>query len=293
MKVMVLGSGGFMGSGISRSLAQDYEVVGASTRNLENESVYTNLLNIASIEAALVQVKPEVVINCAGIINNDESAQNNVLFTSNLLNAVAAVLRPRRIIIAGSASEYGVVDRLPVNEDFPLNAVSAYARSKVDEEEEARRLSEELNLPVVVARVFNPIGLNMNPKQLLPNIISQVNEIKSGLRDVLEVSRLDSSRDYVDVRDVAGAMKVLIENDPLDDVYNIGTGISTSTRELIGLVIAASGLDFMPEVHETVDVPEQQVASKADISRMRNEFGWTPVYKLEDSIKEIVRAQVK
>ncbi len=288
MKVMVLGSSGFVGRYVCDALAERHEVIRTSRSDSTENSVRVDLSDRSTIEKALKLTMPEVILNCAGVIKNDETAQDNVLFTTNLLGAVvAAGLKPRRIIISGSAGEYGNVASLPVSENTPLNATSSYASSKAEEERAALQIARERELSVVVARIFNPIGPGMNPKQLLPNIIRMVKEIESGLSDSISVSRLDSIRDYVDVRDIARALLVLIEGEPSMSVYNIGSGRATSNAELIDMVIKNSGLDHSPEIVETVETAEQMVASQADISRISDEFGWTPRYGLEDTIKEI------
>src|SRR5947199_333717 len=67
------------------------------------------------------------------------------------------------------------------------------------------------NLPVTVARIFNPIGHGMHPRFLIPQLIQQTHEILINKRAAIEVSRLNAKRDYIDVNDVATAIKTLVE----------------------------------------------------------------------------------
>lgn len=62
---------------------------------------------------------PDAIIHCAGIVDKTEKARLNVVFTDNLLRAIReAGLSLQKIIICGSASEYGVVDsESPISEE--------------------------------------------------------------------------------------------------------------------------------------------------------------------------------
>jgi len=99
---------------------------------------------------------------------------------------------------------------------------------------------------------------------------------------------LDSRRDYIDARDFALAIQALVENQPKQDVYNIGSGKSTSNQELIDLLLKYSQLAKRPEIIEAMDRPEPKVAAKADINRIHSELGWSPSIPLEETIKDIV-----
>lgn len=294
MKILILGSNGFIGSKVIEALSADHEVVGTvRITRTKDRDVYIDLLKRETIAKALKEIEPEVVINCAGVVDNSEASDANPVFTSNLLEEVlASGLQFKRIIISGSAAEYGVVDEknIPVNEDAPLNATSGYGLSKLKESALALDFREKHNLPVVVARIFNPIGVGMHPKFIIPGIMRQIVEIKEGRKDVIEVSRLDSKRDYIDVDDIARAIKVLVENTPLQAVYNVGSGKSTSNAELIEMMVKNSRLNSMPTVKETFPEPEPIYAIQADINRIEKEFGWRPQRIIEETIKEVVNA---
>ena len=130
----------------------------------------------------------------------------------------------------------------------------------------------------------------MHSKFIIPGIMRQIVEIQEGKKNVIEVSRLDSRRDYIDVADIADAIKVLVENEPKRGVYNVGSGKSTSNAELINMIVKNSGLKSTPTIMETFPEPEPNYATQADISRMKNEFGWHPQRIIEETIKEVINA---
>ena len=190
----------------------------------------------------------------------------------------------------GSAAEYGIVERknIPVDEETPLNANSAYGLSKLKETTLALEYRSRHKLPITIARIFNPIGVSMHPRFLIPQIIGQIQEIEEGKRKSLEVSRLDTKRDYVSVKDVALAIKSLIGHQPLAAIYNIGSGRSTSNKKLMELIINNSKLKSRPKIVELSAEEPPLVATRADITRIQQEFGWHPIYSIEDTVKEIM-----
>jgi nucleoside-diphosphate-sugar epimerase len=294
MKILLLGANGFLGAQVKSRLAWQHEVFsGQLEEGGDDHTCHVNLLDQSTIANAILEVKPDAIVNCAGIVENTEKAALNVTFTSNLLEAaVRSGLSFKRIIVTGSAGEYGVVKpkELPVSEDIPLRADSHYGLSKIEEEQIALKYREQHGLPVVIARVFNPIGSGMHPRMLIPGIIRQIHEIEAGERATIEVSRLDAKRDYIGVKDVASAYAALINGHPAHPVYNIGSGQSTSNQELIEFMLKDSKLKDRPKLVETSDHEEPLYAIQADITRIQGELGWKPEHTIAETVKEIFDA---
>lgn len=288
-KILVIGTTGFIGAHVKEVLSNAYDIAGASKR-IDN---YIDLEDRHSIESALEKIRPQIVINCAGIVENSEQAALNEVFTKNLLEEINTCQLPvERVIISGSAAEYGIVDKknIPVKEGTPLNANSGYDLSKRRETSFALDYGKRHGLPITVVRIFNPIGVGMHPKFLIPRLTQQVHDIESGKTDKIELSRLDTERDYINIIDVARAVKAIVDGDPKYSVYNIGSGKATSNGELVELVLKNSKLGNRPTIVETSSVEEPLVAIQADISRIVSEFGWVPNHTLEETVKEIVDA---
>ncbi len=293
MKVIIFGATGFLGSALATSLAQDHEVV-TTTRKIDEVKGlvhYVDLLDITSIRAVLDNTKPEVVISCAGVVDTTQDVTLNKIYTENILNAVVeGEHQLRRIVISGSAAEYGEVDSSvsAVLEDQSLTPASAYGEAKKAEEQIALEYVNKYQLPVVVVRVFNPVGYPMAEKFFIMRLKKQINEYIAGTRENLEVSRRDSLRDYIAVSDVVSAYRAIIEGEPRHLVYNIGSGIATSNEELLKLMIEHSKIEDNPVIVETLPNPEPVYANKADISRMKADFNWTPQETLSETIRNVM-----
>lgn len=289
MKIAVFGAEGFLG----RALVKELQTSGHDVqRGVDTETGdRIDLLDAVALKAYFQKVTPETIVNCAGVVDASREFENNVRFSENILIAVAAAgLSVRNIIIMGSSAEYGEPAGLPVAEDAQLKGVSPYALSKIKEEQTALAFAEESKVSVIVARVFNPLGIGMKEKFLIPGLLRQIRGFRLGEQDHIEISRLDSRRDYIDVRDVARALKALTEGSPRHKTYNIGSGTATSNAEVLELLLKNLKLSSRPRIIETSETPEPQVASQADISRIRQEFGWEPKVILEQTIKDVIDA---
>lgn len=289
MRMLVLGSSGFVGSYVSEELNNSGHTVLNGIDEKTGKRV--DLTDLAAINSYFIKTIPEVIINCSGVIDATGDFEDNIRFTNNILKASKDTgLTISNVIITGSAGEYGEVENLPVTENTPLKATSPYALSKIREEQNAIEFSETNNIPVTILRVFNPIGIGMRDRFLVPGFLRQIREYKQGKRDHIEVSRLDSPRDYIDARDVACAFRLVAEGRPKHRVYNIGSGKQTTNGEVLDLLIKNVKLSSRPKVIETSDAAEPQLASQADTSRIKGEFGWEPKIRLEQTIKDIADA---
>lgn len=294
MRCLVVGAEGFVGRSICKELEknEDIEVIKGSRKRAQNDehNVRVDLLDQESIGNAIRQYHPETIINCAGIVDASLDVEQNIQFTNNILEQAVQVGGVKRVIISGSAGAYGLVspEHLPVSETTPLNADKGYGHAKVREEQLALDFQRKHNIGVVVMRIFNPIGKDMADKFLVSRLLQQVDEYKAGDREAIEIARLDAKRDYIAIDDVASAFRAIVEGNPIENVYNVGSGVSTTNGELLELILENSKLKERPPIHETSDVSEPLVAVQADIRRLSNEFGWHPVRKIDETVREII-----
>ncbi|MFC9333915.1 NAD-dependent epimerase/dehydratase family protein [Arthrobacter sp. NPDC057009] len=297
MKTLVIGANGFVGRSFCRVLGPEHEVIVGARAQGEGRgrSQYVDLLQPSSIAAALAHVQPDVIINCAGVMTADGTATNTAM-TGNLLHEVLKSGRDlHSVVVCGSASVYGSVepDELPVHESNQLRAVSVYGRDKVGEECIGRLYRYSFGIPVVTARIFNPIGAGMPGRQLLPSICRQLQQWKAGRRERLEVTRLDAARDYFSAVDVARGLAALAYGQPREFAYNIGSGKRTSNGALLQRLFTLAGLDCAPPVRQSSSTPQLPLASQAATQAINSEFGWTPEAALDDSILEVLDETVR
>ncbi len=162
--------------------------------------------------------QPEVIYHLAAQSNPQGSLADprgtwtlNLGGSLNLLEAVKASGQKPRVILVSSGVCYGnpAPEFIPVREDCPLRPNNPYAASKaaVDLLGIQHFLAHGTN--VVMVRPFNHAGPRQSTRYVLAGLAAQVAEVEKGHREYLEVGNLDVVRDFIDVRDVVRAYRLL------------------------------------------------------------------------------------
>lgn len=233
----------------------------------------------------LAELAPEVIIHVAGATPpapRPALYAANLTSTLNLLDAARDLGRPIRIVLVGSAAEYGPVpdEELPVREDRPCSPLDSYGLSKLLAT--TAGLAARPPIEVVVARIFNPIGPGAPPSQVFGRLVRALSR-PEGPPEFLEAGDLDARRDFIDARDVAGALVALARRGKPGSIYNVGTGESHSVRGGLELLLGWSGCN--PEIRTVPGRPGPK-DSRAEIARIVADAGWRPEIPWEQSLKD-------
>ena len=120
--------------------------------------------------------------------------------------------------------------------------------SKLAAEEAARVLTHRHGLLTIGARIFNPLGPGEDERHLGGWLGRQATAIEAGmLPPVLHVGPLDSTRDFVDVRDVARGLELLAHRGVPGTMYNVATGNETRAEKLLEVTLRLA--DLPDEIH--------------------------------------------
>ena len=164
------------------------------------------------------------MIHCAGIsfvASKDQEAFYRVhaLGTSNLLSALTKLPhKPKKILLASSATVYGNAALTPTPEDYPLKPIDHYAMSKVAMEEMAKTFFDQL--PIIIARPFNYTGPGQHDNFLIPKLIRHFSQ----RIPKIELGNLNVEREFNDVSTICQAYLALLEHGMPGETYNVGTG---------------------------------------------------------------------
>lgn len=199
--------------------------------------------------------------------------------TLNLLEAVLAETPEARVLVASSGEVYGTPATPPVREDAPLRPQNPYAVSKAQSDLLAGFYADARGLHVVRARAFNHAGPGQGDHFALSSFARQAAAGASEIR----CGALHTRRDFTDVRDVVRAYLALLQHGESGGVYNVCSGRSTSTAELVALVAGAAGRELTP-VPDPARVRPHEVADLyGDPSRLLATTGWAPAIGLEQT----------
>ncbi len=292
-RALITGVRGFTGYYLQRELEQaGYEVYGTV---LPGEAaggrlVAMDLLDQASVEDVIRQVRPDVVAHLAGIafVGHGDAGQIyqvNVVGTRNLLAALASSpYRPSCVLLASSANVYGNADVAVIDEHVMPAPANDYAVSKLAMEYMARLWMDKL--PIVIARPFNYTGPGQTENFLLPKIVAH---FRQGARQI-ELGNLAIARDFSDVRMVASCYRRLLAAAPAGQTFNVCSGRSHSLASVIEMVEDMAGYRIEVRVNPAFVRANDVLTLVGSNDRLTQAIGPTRPVPLADTLRWMYQA---
>lgn len=278
------------GRSVRAPLPQDLRVVATNPRY---RYVEIDLRHGPAVTDLLGDIRPDVVVHSAAALRDEPwpaLAASNIDSVVGLLTAIGHVPGERpTVVLASSGSVYGVTppERLPHREDDLCLPADLYAASKRASEDVARILGATYDVPVAVARAFNLLGPGLQDRHLAATLAGQVAAVALGLTPpVLRIAPLDTTRDFVDVRDAAAAIHAIATRGGRG-TFNVASGAETPVQRIFDELVARAGI--ADRVHVELQ-PRRQAdlpRSYADVSRLRA-LGFTPAHAFGDTLQEML-----
>jgi CDP-glucose 4,6-dehydratase len=305
--VFVTGGTGFLGSYLVKELVDKGANVTILVRdqipksNLYNGNQYTkvNIVNgeledYKLIERVLGEYEIDTIFHLAaqaivGVANRNPlgTFSANIEGTWNILEGARRNSLVKRVIVASSDKAYGDQEKLPYDENMPLQGRHPYDVSKSCADLIAQSYYETYKLPVCITRCGNLYGggdLNFN------RIIPQT--IQLALNEQPPVIRSDGSfiRDYFYVEDAVSAYIQLAEKieeyDLRGQAFNFSNEIQLTVLQLVDKLLKAMGSELKPIIlNEGVnEIKHQYLSAK----KAREVLGWKPIYTIDEGIKKTI-----
>jgi GDP-4-dehydro-6-deoxy-D-mannose reductase len=260
--------------------------------------VEADLEDSASVEAAIAAVRPERIIHLAGQSSVHVSwtdpagtLRTNVIGLLHLFEAVRRRRLSPRVLVVGSAEEYGAVapGGPPLGEDAPLRPMSPYAVSKVAQGYLALQYALSQDLAVIRTRTFPHTGPGRGEAFAESSFARQIAEVEAGRRrPVLEVGNLEAVRDFTDVRDVVRAYVALLELGAPGEVYNVCSGRGRSIGDILRSLLDIAGAQVELKVDRERLRPSDLPSLVGDPRKLREATGWEPRIPMERTLRDLL-----
>jgi nucleoside-diphosphate-sugar epimerase len=296
---LVTGGAGFIGSHLTEELVRR----GHKVRVADNLSTghRGNLAHIAGVEfvegdladlafATRAAAGVDYVLHQAAIPSvprsvNDPIASNraNIDATLNVLVA-ARDAGVKRLVFAGSSSEYGDSPTLPKREDMPSSPLSPYALQKVMGTQYCQMFTRLYGFETVVIRYFNVFGPRQDPGSPYSGVISLFATALIEGKQPIIYGDGEQTRDFTYVANVVdGVLRACEAPKAAGEAINVACGTRISLNELLRVMNTVVGTDLQPIYKETRagDVKDSQ----ADITKARTLLGYSPLVGLEDGLR--------
>lgn len=308
MNALITGITGFAGSHladllISRNIAvygfyhPDHPTANIDHIKNKIKLVPANLLDTQQINLEVKELDLDYVFHLAAssspslsFQNPWETFENNLKSQINLLDALNEIHSKAKILIIGSAEEYGLVNKedLPLDENSALRPPSPYAVSKIAQDFLGYEYFVHHKMHIVRVRPFNHIGPRQSHGFVVAAFASQIAQIEKATYGEIKVGNLNSYRDFTDVRDMVRAYLLALEKGKAGEVYNIGSGKLIKIAEVLDMLIAKSPAKIKVVVDKSRFAPVEIEAFSCNYSKFHKATGWEPKIPLDTTLSDTI-----
>ena len=290
MKILVVGSHGFIGSHCVDYFSKEHEVWGcdvimdyASYRYIPIDAVDSDFQEIFQ------QHKFDVCINCSGAASVPFSLEKpfndfklNTLNVFKLLEAIRLHAPECKFVTMSSAAVYGNPEALPISECDNRMPVSPYGYHKVMAEMICEEFNRFWGLKTCCMRIFSAYGPGLK-KQLFWDMYNKVTTQKN----LVLWGTGKESRDFIFVNDLVRIIALVIDKAEFKgNIYNAANGEQRRISEVAETFVRLLGTDTQITFNNEVRAGDP-LNWEADISAVKS-MGYSPKYTLEQGIQEYI-----
>ncbi|MGP8069985.1 MAG: SDR family NAD(P)-dependent oxidoreductase [Candidatus Bathyarchaeia archaeon] len=306
-KVLVTGGAGFIGSHTVDALlekgSQVWVLDSLSTGTLRNLRRWRgnpkfhfkkNSVTQSKVVDSLAG-KVDAVVHLAAIVSPYLSIKKpqivNDVNVSGTLNVLRAAVKRKveRIVFASSSSVYGSQTILPISESNPLEPITPYGVSKLAAEKYCGAFHQTYGLSTVSVRYFNVYGQRQSANPYSGIIAIFTDQLSRGLQPTIYGDG-EQTRDFIHVSDAVKAnLRALETERGIGQAFNVGTGQSTSIRQLYSILAELMNKPAMVPTYadeRTGDIKH----SYANMDRARDILGFEPKIELRQGLNILVHA---
>lgn len=324
--ILVTGGAGFIGGNFVLDWCAQHD---ETVINLDNLTYAGNLETLASLQnnprhifvkgdigdaklvaELLAKHQPRAVINFAAESHVDRSIhgpedfiQTNIVGTFHLLEAVRAywgglaaeAKTAFRFLHVSTDEVYGSLakDEPAFTETHRYEPNSPYSASKAASDHLVRAYHHTYGLPVLTTNCSNNYGPYHFPEKLIPLMI--VNALAG--KNLPVYGDGQQIRDWLYVKDHCSAIRRVLEQGRLGEVYNVGGWNEKANLEIVHTVCAlldelrpkADGASYSTQISFVTDRPGHDRRYAIDARKLERELGWKPAETFETGIRKTVQ----
>ncbi len=298
MKILVTGALGFIGSNITERLVAEGHEVSAldnmhtgSEENVSSVRSKIKLLKMSSGEIAKAGGGFDAILH-QGVYSSSPMYKENPLLTAKVLEEWIAILDYVRkndrtkLVFASSSSLYNG-QQPPHREDMDIKITDFYTEGRYAMERLSHLYSDLYGIRSVGLRYFSVYGPHERSKGKYANLITQfLWDIKAGKRPVI-LGDGSQTRDFTYVGDVVEANLAALRYDK-HDIFNVGTGVSTSLNDVISLLNRKLGTS-VKAAYEQNRIKNYVAHTKADTSKAATMLKFKAAVRLEEGADRIIQ----
>lgn len=280
-RVLIAGIDSFTGRHLQQYLEQSGYCVFGTTRNS------MELTNPSSIADAVTQAQPDYVIHLAGIsfVGHpviEDFYKVNTIGTECLLQALIATNRPiKKVILASSATVYGNLGVDVLDECLCPMPANHYGASKLAMEHRARTYFDQL--PIVLVRPFNYVGVGQPEQFVIPKIVSHFKQGKPSI----ELGNIRVEREFNSINYACEVYARLLSSEVNATVVNLCSGQSIALLSVIEMMQEIAGYTIDVQVNANFVRANELPRLVGSTQRLTTIIGALPTNDLYQVLQEM------
>ena len=284
-KIFIAGEEGMVGSAVHKLLSntKKFIILSCKRKNLD-------FTDRSKVEIWFKKNRPDIVINCAGRVGgilDNSTYQSDYLYTNTIigLNLVNLSLKyeVNKLINLGSACIYPKNPKQPIKEEYLLSSAlektnEGYAIAKIAVLKYCEYLNKKFKKDFISLQPANLYGegdnFNLKSSHVIPALVKKFYEAKKNKHKEVEVWGSGSvKREFLNVEDLALAIKFCVINKISHSFMNVGSGEHVSIRNLA--LIIKDITSFEGKIIFNKQYPDGVKNRKLNSSKIR-QLGWKP-----------------
>ena len=199
----------------------------------------------------------------------------------------------KRLVYSSSASVYGDAVEEPMTEDHPFNNTNFYGATKVAGEQMCRAFYHRYGLNYAGLRYMNVYGPRQDYRGAYIAVIMKILDAIDDNKAPTIYGDGSQAYDFVYVGDCARANVLTMKAEVVDRFYNVGTGLRTSIKELVDMIIELTQFRLAPRYEPAgLTFVKNRIGSP---KRAEIELGFSSQVDLRDGLLKLMtwRAEQK
>ena len=305
-KILIIGGEGYIGNVVTQNLLDaGYDVISYDNLLFKNnycvlhkiqnpnyQFIYGDMVDKQHLKKVLVGVDGVVLL--AGLVGDpitkkypNESKKINDEGVKNVID-LCSEKNIENFIFVSTCSNYGLIkDDELADEEFVLNPLSLYAKSKVNAEKHILSLKGKTSMKPTILRFATAFGLS--PRMRFDLTVSEFTRDMATGNDLL-VYDADTWRPYCHVADFARLIQMVLEASPEKvsfEVFNAGGEVNNATKQMIVDLILKKIPDGKVKYQENGSDPRNY---RVNFKKVRTLLEFEPRYTIQDGVDELVDA---
>lgn len=253
-----------------------------------------DLCALPFVSTMLHSVTPATLLHLAAVTPARPGAsatrmmQANVLGTVHLLEALRAECPEALTVLTSSGAVYGTASSGAVDETAPLAPHTVYGASKAAQEMVALAMGTQYGVRVVRARTFNLVGPGEPAGLVCSAIARQIAAAECGAGPPrVEIGRLDTQRDFLDIRDAVAAYLLLGMHGQPGEAYNVCSGRVVPISDILERLLGMAQVPLTVTRH-SLPVGSPVQAQWGSNDKLQRATGWQPRIPLAQSLADVL-----